>query len=461
MINFTCIACAHLLQIKEYFAGCQVQCPHCKAQLTTPDADGALPRNRSEDTVAMPLDLSSRALPEPPQLSPLDDAPRRPKGEPMVAIPGLLEGASAAQAIPVSLASTAPPDSKPSWMENSWIDSPKMPATLPVPPRLPAELAAQPDQPETSGKALGSLILGLCTFLVPVLCAIPAFLLGMLALADIRRKRGLLEGRGIAYAGLALAVLGNVSLIPAWMLKSSFDQARDEKRAKRNLEEIGKALLRYEMEKGTLPLAGMKNEKGELTLSWRVAILPHLGKKDLYDQFRFNETWDSPHNKTLLTRMPSIFATNSQFGERDGSSTHIQVITGPDTFFPEGVAGTTHGVANREHKFLVVEGRDPVPWTKPEDLAYRGAAGLPKFGASSTEGFYAMTIDGIVRFIDQRVEKGMLHAAINPRDAGFVRFEIGPDRGRMGVDIPPGGFDRPIDPWDFKDAVPRDKIKVW
>jgi hypothetical protein len=41
--------------------------------------------------------------------------------------------------------------------------------------------------------------------------------------------------------------------------------------------------------------------------SWRVALLPFLNEHKLYNEYRFDEPWDSEHNKQLLAKMPSVF----------------------------------------------------------------------------------------------------------------------------------------------------------
>ena len=41
-------------------------------------------------------------------------------------------------------------------------------------------------------------------------------------------------------------------------------------------------------------------------LSWRVAILPFIGEQNLYNRFRLDQPWDSPHNIALLPLMPAL-----------------------------------------------------------------------------------------------------------------------------------------------------------
>jgi hypothetical protein len=60
----------------------------------------------------------------------------------------------------------------------------------------------------TSGKAVTSLVLGLLP--VPVLTGIPAIILGIWALIDIRRQAGLLKGSGLAVCGIIFGSLCSV-----------------------------------------------------------------------------------------------------------------------------------------------------------------------------------------------------------------------------------------------------------
>jgi hypothetical protein len=64
--------------------------------------------------------------------------------------------------------------------------------------------------PQTSGKATASLIAGIAGYLIlPLIAAIPAIILGHLALSEIKKSAGRLKGDGMAIAGL---VLGYVQL---------------------------------------------------------------------------------------------------------------------------------------------------------------------------------------------------------------------------------------------------------
>lgn len=90
-------------------------------------------------------------------------------------------------------------------------------APTPPPPRPPMPTAAAPAAnpgPQSSGMALASLICGIAAFiLLPILAAVPAIILGHIALSRIRRDPFGFGGRGQAVAGLVLGYV-NLALIP-------------------------------------------------------------------------------------------------------------------------------------------------------------------------------------------------------------------------------------------------------
>ena len=106
---------------------------------------------------------------------------------------------------------------------------------------------------------------------------------------------------------------------------------------------------------GTFPAAATYDKAGKPLLSWRVAILPFIEEKKLYDEFKQDEPWDSAHNKKLLAKMPKLFADPT--GKAKADHTFYQVFVGKGAAF-EGKRGIkltdfTDGTSNT---ILIVEG---------------------------------------------------------------------------------------------------------
>jgi hypothetical protein len=150
-----------------------------------------------------------------------------------------------------------------------------------------------------------------------------------------------------------------------------------------NLKAIAVAAASYQDLQKRYPPAALRDDKGNPLLSWRVLILPFLGEKELFDRFKLDEPWDSPHNLELLPLMPTVFAPPPNRGVPCGPyETFYQGFVGPGTIFedrPEGV--TYRQLINGSHNtILVAEAGEPVPWTKPADLVYDPKGPLPSIG---------------------------------------------------------------------------------
>lgn len=136
-------------------------------------------------------------------------------------------------------------------------------------------------------------------------------------------------------------------------------------------------------------------------LSWRVLILPYLSEEELFKEFHLDEPWDSKHNIQLLSRMPKSYDPPWK------SRVHIppyhtiyHVLVGPGTPFekdrpfciPHPLSDETSGT------ILFVEAGNPVPWTKPEEIAFGPAHRVILKGLFG-DGFRACDFTGKYRFI--------------------------------------------------------------
>jgi hypothetical protein len=182
-----------------------------------------------------------------------------------------------------------------------------------------------------------------------------------------------------------------------------------------NLKNIGLALHDYHDTYNHFPAAAIYSKEGKPLLSWRVAILPYLDQQDLYKQFHLDEPWDSAHNKKLLAKMPKVYAPTVPGLTKDPSATFYQVFTGKGAIF-EGQQGVSlpqiinaDGAANT---LLVVEAREAVPWTKPQDLPYDPDKPPPQFGGHFPNVSPALFTDGSVRNIGNKLKEKTVRALI-------------------------------------------------
>jgi prepilin-type processing-associated H-X9-DG protein len=277
-------------------------------------------------------------------------------------------------------------------------------------------------RPLTSGRVVASLALGLASFGCGFLTGVPAVILGTLGLNDVHRGRGALRGASLAVAGVVLGGLGTivttvVLLVPA--LQAARESAR-RSQCQDNLTQIGLAMHNFAGQTGRLPAAAITDRQGVPLLSWRVAILPYLGEQKLFEEFRLDEPWDSPHNKALIPRMPKVFACPSDPSTARGATGYV-VIVGPNTLFRGKPAGfriedVADGTTNT---VMAVESPQTVPWTAPQELAVTNVA-LHGCGSFHAGGFHALFADGSVRFLGWSISPATLDALLTPAGGEVV-----------------------------------------
>ena len=199
--------------------------------------------------------------------------------------------------------------------------------------------------------------------------------------------------------------------------------------AANNFKQIGLALLNYHSGYNAAPVHGvgpkgalLKNANEKPLLSWRVAILPYIEQNDLYQQFKFDEPWDSENNKKLIDKMPKLFAPVGKPGKP--GYTHVQMVVGPNALQPPSVNIPHSFPDGTSNTIAVVEAAEPVIWTKPDDVMLPGAA-LPKdlkkkFGEVQPGGFNVALWDGSVRFIPDTVSERTLGLLLNPKDGQVI-----------------------------------------
>jgi prepilin-type processing-associated H-X9-DG protein len=182
----------------------------------------------------------------------------------------------------------------------------------------------------------------------------------------------------------------------------------------------------YETLKGGLPAAAIVDRQRKPLLSWRVAILPYLDAQSLYDKFKLDEPWDSPHNKALLKEMPAVYGCPSRDLAGEPGMTAYRAFSGPGAILdPTRLTRLDQVTDGTTNTVLVVESAEAVPWTKPDDLPFgnaRALQGNPLFGAGSKHpgGFNAAFADASVRFIKLSISPQTFRALITRSGGEFI-----------------------------------------
>lgn len=186
-----------------------------------------------------------------------------------------------------------------------------------------------------------------------------------------------------------------------------------------NLKQIALAFHNYASANDRFPPAVLYGPDGKTPHSWRVAILPYLEQQSLYNEYRFDQPWDSPANKKVLEKIPAVYRANGDKTSATSSSYYAPV--GPGTLF-SGKEGTRFAdiYDGTSNTIMIVEASHDIPWTKPEDLPVEDGKPLPKFGGIFEKGFDAAFADGSVRFFKESIQEQVLRALLSSKGGEVI-----------------------------------------
>jgi len=138
-----------------------------------------------------------------------------------------------------------------------------------------------------------------------------------------------------------------------------------------NLRQISLALLTYEAQYHCFPPAYIPDKDGKPMHSWRVLILPYLGRNDLYQQYNFNEPWDGPNNRTLLAKRPKLFSCPSEYKAGATATSYVAVV-GKNALWradkPRSVDELALHEGTSNTVMLVEVANAGINWTEPRDF---------------------------------------------------------------------------------------------
>ncbi len=194
-----------------------------------------------------------------------------------------------------------------------------------------------------------------------------------------------------------------------------------------NMKNIALAFHNYHSMRGSFPAAASRDKDGRPLLSWRVYLLQYLEQETLFKEFHLDEAWDSPHNKSLIARMPAVYACPDEGRKlrKDGKTTYL-VPRGKATIFPEGrgikIGEITDGTSNT---ILVVDAVDTlaVTWTKPDDWEVDPEPKRDALFGHHAEGTNVVFADGGVRFVKSTMSDATLRVMLTRSAKDILRSE--------------------------------------
>jgi beta-lactamase regulating signal transducer with metallopeptidase domain len=194
------------------------------------------------------------------------------------------------------------------------------------------------------------------------------------------------------------------------------------KATKNHLQQLALGMHNYHALNRHLPPAVVIGPDGKTPHSWRVELLPFLDQKNLYEQYRMNEPWNSPANKKVLEQIPDVF--RSPFDDSKSTNSGYYVFAGPGTVF-DSAKGTpfveiSDGLSNT---LLVVEAKRNIPWTKPEDLTFDPTNPPANVWGFVPGHFFAAMADGAVFSFSEKAVKDQLTWLILRHDGRPIDWE--------------------------------------
>lgn len=154
-----------------------------------------------------------------------------------------------------------------------------------------------------------------------------------------------------------------------------------------SLKTIALGMLNYYFANKHFPLPASRGPDGKPLLSWRVYILPHMGQSSLFKEFHLDESWDSPHNRTLIDKMPEVYRLSISTTEPGRTNYLLPVGNGAvfDADKTTELKDIRDGTSNTI-MVVAVDNQHAAIWTKPDDWPFDPkdpAKGLGRFFAGS------------------------------------------------------------------------------
>ncbi len=182
------------------------------------------------------------------------------------------------------------------------------------------------------------------------------------------------------------------------------------------------------------PFSRVLNPQGLPMHSWRLCIYAFVEKNMVYDQYNFDESWDSAGNRLLHTYSTPVYRCPSDSPRVAVANTNYLVATGPETAWPDGKALRFADINDGTSLTLAVaEVADSgIHWLEPKDLS---AADLPRainskdalgIGSGHPGGANLAMVDGAVYFFGNDTASDVIAAILTRAGHEEVTFPVDP-----------------------------------
>jgi hypothetical protein len=229
---------------------------------------------------------------------------------------------------------------------------------------------------------------------------------------------------GLVLVSVAAIVAGAVLLLGlilsiAWPVADRLRSDSSKLATRENLMRIAAAMQAYEQEYGSFPPAFVRDSQDRPAHSWRVLLLPHLGREDLYRRYRFSEPWDSPQNLSLLHEMPEVYACAADEDALLMGETSFMVVVGDVTLFPGSQPIGPRDITDGAYATLLVVQTEScgIAWTDPQDLDFErmsfqiNGPGGQAISSFLEGGAFVATADGQVAFLPDETPPDVVRGA--------------------------------------------------
>lgn len=179
--------------------------------------------------------------------------------------------------------------------------------------------------------------------------------------------------------GPPLFLVGTVLFIFCYFMGVSVIDLRESYSSlwcRNNLKTIGLALHNYHQKYDSLPPAYTADENGKPMHSWRVLLLPYLEdgeSKLLFEQYDFNEPWDSQNNRKLIDQIPRDYVCpedNNHSSSVPGRTSYVAILGTDAAWRGDKPMKLDDFQGGSSKTALLVEVADSdIAWTEPRDLS--------------------------------------------------------------------------------------------